>query len=458
MLRSVRVCSALRTALAAALGSVAVAPIAHADDPRDPASSVRGIERPAEDPTDAARAVGGVLLYLPLSIVELFFFSTGAAAGVLQDRQVVPRVRDLLFSPGGEIGVFPTIFAETGGSPNFGARMIARTGRAATMLRAGYGGPDEVVVESRVRLAAGLPLPLALDFEALHDRSTDLEYLGVGQEPEIDERNLFVDADRGALYRETKTRWIVALGTRPSDDLELLLSSSLTLRRVDDPPDAGPLVINSVFAPGSVPGASATTRVFYGEAAFRIDTRATRGAPSPGAVVEGYAGTARGLDASPPAPGSTEPGGPMHVVRAGGRIAAFVPILSHSNILSLKLATDHLFQASDAPIPFTELTRQPEFRGEDTRRDHSSIVASLDYRFVIMRYLAGRLFVDGAVVGPGPGDFDLGAIRPAWGLGADLGSVDTEIGQAALAFSPDGVRFLISFGLDSGFGDRQHRD
>lgn len=159
MLRSVRVCSALRTALAAALGSVAVAPIAHADDPRDPASSVRGIERPAEDPTDAARAVGGVLLYLPLSIVELFFFSTGAAAGVLQDRQVVPRVRDLLFSSGGEIGVFPTIFAETGGSPNFGARMIARTGRAATMLRAGYGGPDEVVVErGRPAIAAGARL------------------------------------------------------------------------------------------------------------------------------------------------------------------------------------------------------------------------------------------------------------------------------------------------------------
>jgi len=448
-------CSALRTAIAAALGSVAALPIARADGPP---TTVRGIERPAEDPSDAARAIGGVVLYLPRAMVDVAFFATGAAAGVLQDRQVVPRVRDLLFSPGGEIGVFPTLFAETGAHANVGARMIARTGQAATMVRAGYGGSDEVVIEARVRLAARLPLPFALDLEVLHDRSTDLDYLGIGQEPGEDERNLFVGAEREALYREKKTRWIVGLGVRLSDDLELLVSSSLTLRRVDDPPDAGPLAINRVFAPGSVPGASEKTRVFYGEAAVRLDTRATRGAPSPGAIVEGYAGAARGLDPSPPLPGSAAPRGPVHVVRAGGRIAAFVPILSNSNILSPKIVADHLIPASDAPIPFTELTRQPEFRGDDTRRDRTSIVGSLDYRFGIMRYLAGRIFADAAVVGPGPGDVDLTAIRPAGGLGVDFGSVDTEIGQAALAFSPDGVHLHISIGLDSGFGDRQHRD
>lgn len=448
-------CSALRTAIAAALASVTVVPAARADDPP---ATVRGIERPAEDPTDAARAAGGVLLYLPRAMLDVVFFATGAAAGVLQDRQVVPRVRDLLFSPGGEIGVFPTLFAETGGHANVGARMVARTGQAATMLRTGYGGSDELVLEARIRLAAGLPLPVALDLEALHDRSTDLDYLGVGQEPGEDARNLFVGEAREALYRETKTRWIVGLGARLSEDLELLVSSSLTLRRVDDPPDAGPLAISSVFAPGSVPGASETTRVFYGEAAFRLDTRATRGTPSPGAIVEGYAGAARGLDPSPPAPGSTSPRGPVHVVRFGGRIAAFVPILSRSNILSPKIVADHLIPASDAPIPFTELTRQPEFRGEDSRRDRTSIVGSLDYRFAIMRYLAGRLFADAAAVGPGPGDVDLRAVRPAGGLGVDFGSVDTEIGQAAVAFSPDGVRFHLSIGLDSGFGDRQHRD
>ena len=47
--------------------------------------------------------------------------------------------------------------------------------------------------------------------------------------------------------------------------------------------------------------------------------------------------------------------------------------------------------------------------------------------------------------------------RFAAGFGIDLFSDSALLGQLALAFSGDGVTFLVSFGLPAGFGDRQHR-
>ena len=141
-----------------------------------------------------------------------------------------------------------------------------------------------------------------------------------------------------------------------------------------------------------MPGASGETRVFYGELALRLDTRAVRGEPSPGVVLEGYGGAARGLDS-----------GAVHLARTGGRFALFFPLLRRTNIISPKIVLDGLVRFPGATVPFTELTRQPEFRGIDNRRDDVSIVASLDYRFVIMRYLAGRVFTDLATVAA-PGD------------------------------------------------------
>ena len=445
-----------RWAIAAALVLCAGARAARADDAQpkpvravDP-ERVSGVARPASEPGDAWSSVAAGLLYIPRETAELVFFATGAAAGLLEDRQVVPRVRELVSPPEGEIGLFPTAFVETGHSFNVGARMIASTGAVATTVRAGYGGTDEVALESRVRVTGTRPLPTALSLEALYDQSTDLEFLGVGQSPESDARNAFVGPPRTGLYRERKVRGLVSFGVRPTEDLELLPSLSLTRRRVDDAPDSGSAGIGRVFAPGTVVGVSGETHVLYGELAFRLDTRKTRGAPSPGAVVEGYAGAAQGFG------GGVAPD--AHLVRVGGRVAAFLPIVRRSNILSPKITVDHLVAPSGGPVPFTELTGEPEFRGEDTRRDYASVVVSLDYRYAIMRYIAGRLFVDSTAVAPDPSAVDFSAPRFAWGLGVDFASLDATIGQVAVAFSPESVRLLVTLGVPAEFGDRQHRD
>ncbi len=444
-----------------AKGSAAPANAAHAaasgppNGAEAPASSwpdgdLGGIERPAAPPGDLAREAAGPLLYLPRKTVELFFEASGAAAGLVQDEQFVPRVRDFL-AGGDGILVFPTAFAETGRHPSVGARMIAKGGRTATSLRAGFGGVDDIALESKVRIGLGSPaLPIAVALETFFDRRSDLEFHGVGQVPVLDRRNRFREGTvfRTGIYRDERSRGILSLGIRPSDEIEVFLSTSLLRHEVEDADDAGPRALSRVFEPESIPGASEATGLLYSELALRLDTREDRGRPSPGGLFEAYAGTSRSIF------------GPedVHFLRFGGRAAAFIPILKPDNILSPKIVVDAQLPLGGRRIPFTELVGQPEFRGYDTRRDAVSLVASLDYRWSIARYVAARVFVDGATVAGGVGSTQIDRMRFAFGIGLDVSSASTELGQIAVSASPEGANVFLSFGVPSGFGDRQHRD
>jgi hypothetical protein len=116
---------------------------------------------------------------------------------------------------------------------------------------------------------------------------------------------------------------------------------------------------------------------------------------------------------------------------------------------------EHVAQLGDALIPFTELARQPEYRGINNRRDNLSVTTSLDYRWRFAPQVSGRLFVDLNTVGK-----ELADIKPprvAAGFGFDLHD-KSDVAQMALAFSEDGASFFLSFGVPSSFGDRQHRD
>ena len=119
---------------------------------------------------------------------------------------------------------------------------------------------------------------------------------------------------------------------------------------------------------------------------------------------------------------------------------------------------DGLVPTGDAPIPFTEYTGQPTFRGFDNRRDLISVVASLDYRWTFMRFVSARLFTDVAKVYPSVSEMNLRHLRWAAGAGIDLYSSNNELGRIAVSGSPDGFQFLLTLGVSPRFGDRQHRN
>jgi hypothetical protein len=415
-------------------------------DPVTP-GEMSGEERPARRGDEVPRVAANAILWPLRLVVDLVFFATGAAGALLENDQIVPRTRDLFFTRGGEIGIFPTVFLETGTRPNIGARLIVSVDPYAATVRAGYGGPDENVFEARMRLSAAKPFPAVVSLEGMHDRRTGLGFLGIGQTPETDPRNAFSNGPTVATYRERRERVITGLGLRPFPDVELLLSSSLTLRYADDPENPKAPTMSQAFVEGSVVGPYDTTRIVYSEMALRVDSRASHHGVDTGVLVEGYQGIAQGILDDPTRFG-----------RAGFRMAAFLPFIRRTTILSPKIVVDSVAPIGQTRLPFQELVGQPTFRGFDNRRDFVSAVVSLDYRWYLSRFISARLFVDLARVAPSIWDMTWQDVRWASGFGFDLHTSTTEIGRVAFAGSTEGFHFLFAFGVPAGFGDRQHRD
>jgi hypothetical protein len=430
------------TAAAVAALSVALATsVARADEP--PRS---GIERPGTEPGDGVRGLGATLLWPLRRGVELIYEASEAAAGLVESQQIVPRARDLMIARDGSVGVYPTFSIISGYRPMPGARMLSSSENVGTTLSAAWAGGDDYVTEARVRFTGSLPTPAVISIEGLHDRRSGLGFGGVGMTPLTDPRNHFLGGVTSTSYREARERLLASLGLRPSADLEVFLSSSFTERTIEDDRDGRRPTLADAFAPDSRPGSYRRTRFVYSEIDLRLDTRPDRARPSPGVLVEGYGGSARGV---------FEDG--VHFVRAGLRTAAFAPVHRRTNVLSPKIVLDGV-----APIhgelPFEELVSPGEFRGVGGVRDHVSLVTSLDYRWMVSRIVAARLFVDAARVAPSLEELPRTPFRWAVGAGADISSASAELGRVGLAAGPDGVAFLLSFGVPSPFGDRQHRD
>ena len=163
-------------------------------------------------------------------------------------------------------------------------------------------------------------------------------------------------------------------------------------------------------------------------------------------MLELYAGRATG-------PGSTI----AEYYQFGGRAALFIPVVRPTNILSPKLVLDEMRPLGGSQVPFTLLQTQPDFRGGGSRADLASAVASIDYRWSFVRFISARLFFDVASVAPTVSNVLDHGPRYAAGFGFDFFSRSAELGQIALATGPDGTRFLLSIGVGSSFGDRQHQ-
>lgn len=434
------------TLLAAAIALASRGARAADDDDPPPVS---GMVREPSVPGAIWEDVGSAALFLPRETLALLFVGTSMAAAILQDESTVPRFANIAEGPT-RVYVFPTAFVETERTVSLGARMIGASDHVATSLRAGIGSLDDTVMESRVFLRLPGDTPIVAGFEAFFSRASALEFPGVGQVPEEDPRNDFRPGrgDETAYYEESRSRAILSLGVRPLDDVEVLASVSADRRSLEGTEDPALPSIDRVFEPGSVPGFEEPVRVWYGELALRLDTRPLRGGPQEGWLFETYGGVEREL------PGGID----VSMMRLGGVGAAYLRVLRRTNVIIPRVSLDGAVQLDDTPIPFAELPRQPQFRGAGDRHDVVSLVGSVDYRWAFTGNAGARLFVDTATVGPAVQDLAFADFRWALGAGLDLWSSGTDIGSFSVAGGPDGVNLHLSFGVSSGFEDRQHRE
>jgi hypothetical protein len=197
-----------------------------------------------------------------------------------------------------------------------------------------------------------------LSLEGLADTRSHLDFLGLGQNPDADPRNAFRPGapTHTALYSESRSRLITGLGFRPAQNLEVLLSTSITRSKVDDPPEHDPAALTRVFQPGTVVGAPrcneyftsaycpVETDIIYSELSLRFDTRRSVSMPSSGLLVEGYGGL-----------GSSAGDVPTRFARTGARAAAFLPLVRATTILSPRIILDGLSSVGTYAVPFTAL-------------------------------------------------------------------------------------------------------
>ena len=427
--------------------------------PGQDSPSISGIDRERREPSDTARAVGNGLLVVPRTLIDWTFAGTFAVANLVANKQLVPRYRDALGTPGGDIFLFPTVFAETDAPLNLGARVIIKTRHVSSSFRTGYGGNNNLVVEGRLGFrGGGTRLPFTISLEGLHERRSDQDYYGLGLTPLTDSRNIFRSRASGrepsvarGQYFEERERLIAGIAWRLTHNFEFYVSGSIGRRVISDDPDGELAMFSAVFEPESVAGFGSRTWLTYLEGAVQFDSRKSTGRPSPGFLLESYVGGAQDIFGT----------GDVAFARLGFRAAGFIPIYRRRNILSPRLVVDRLQPLGGLEVPFIELPRQPEFRGFDHRRDALSIVASLDYAWELVPFMGMRIFADGATVAPRVQDLDVRdfvAMCFAAGLGIDLYSSNAEIGRLTTAFSNEGVNVLLAFGVSSRYGDRQHRD
>ncbi len=434
------------------------APAAPAPDPNPPPLS--GVEEPARYSDDAGREVGNWLLFLPRNVIDYTFRGTELAATLVADRQLVPRYREVLGKPGADFFVFPTLFAETGTPASIGLRMIFDSRRFATSQRLGYGGAEQVEVESRVVYKGpSRRVPFLLSFEAYYKLQDKREYFGIGIAPQLDRRNHFgATGNELGYYTERRARALTSLGLRLTEDFELFLSTSLYRRQIRNMDSKGDQSMAAVFAPGTIPGFSdRNPYTSYSELAARFDTRPVRTRPSPGVLLEGYLGGAHSIY-----------GEPVSFMRMGARAQVYIPIYRRTNLLSPRIVLDRVQPlgasqtvGDDVRLPFYELARQPDFRGYDYRRDFISMVASLDYSWVLVPFLGMRVFFDAATVAPSVTQISLAQLkhmRYAGGVALDVFAGKSALASIGIAASSDGVRVVGNIGVPSSYGDRQHRD
>ncbi|HEX7671997.1 MAG TPA: hypothetical protein VF395_20520, partial [Polyangiaceae bacterium] len=321
--------------------------------------------------------------------------------------------------------------------------------RFASMVRTSIVDQDTFLTEGRLLLSLGERGQSQLVLEGFQQRNTNLRFRGVGPDPSHDPRNAFLPGHVGlaGAFLERRERLILAAASRVAKDVEVLLSSSFQRRQIDDPRGNRGDTLAGTFAPGTVAGAYDGSERFYTEAAVRRDTRAVRGPPAAGLLLEAYVGTsedARGVYA-----------GALHT---GGRIAWFASVVRKTTILNPGFTLDVVEPTGSKSLSFREYAYAAGFRGSDGRVDRVAALAFLDYRWQLVPYVAARLFVDVTTVAPTIASLRTNHLAWAVGGGLDLHSSTTEIGRIGLSYSTDAVQVLFVYGLaDRGFGDRQHR-
>jgi hypothetical protein len=407
----------------AALHAVAVA---------EPAQPRPGEESGRTDAVDESpstlRLIGRGLLFVPRTVVDVVFLPLRGSAYLIDRYQLFERYHRRFGSDARTISLAPTVRLDSGFGFTVGARFLHRDlfgEREQLTLRGNFGGRfrGRVTADVNTGHRFGDRVSLRLGGE-LERRPKDVFY-GIGNDAMGPE----------ARHRQQLLRAKTALELRPVDDLHLRVAGALTDLGYGASDDG--TSIEMLYDTSTLVGWDGA-RNLYGELALRWDSRRS-GSPwetpsfvSTGWLAEVYAGRVHQLwDAT-------------DYWRYGFAAQRFFRIGAGPRVLATRLQGDAI---SDGDATFTELPQLGgalQLRGYpwDRFRDRVAALGSVEYQWDLVRHMTASVFVDAGRVYPALDELTLDGMRVGYGVGVQVQTTNSFVGQASLASSKDGGLFL----------------
>lgn len=425
------------------------------DGPPDPRCGDNLDGRPS--PPDRSRSVAGVALAIPRVVTKAVFFPILTTSAFIERRAIPGRLRSLLTTDDGRVGVRPEIqytsgFRPTGGLYVFYDRFAGPQSRATA--RARTAGPDILYTELVLRA----PSRWGPELRGGWDRRNDRLFAGTGalSRAELEAMGRGISRYQSDIAR-AQLSW-----TPPSlGPLSFTLRSAVTLREYGaEGVRAGPSIATLYGAPADVcaarglptpcvdpllvPGFNEERKVAYEGARVALDLREDARDGS-GLSLAFDATYAHGLA-----------GDRTQHLRLGFETVVAFGGIDRALLLRGLVAVVEPLRAGF--VPFDDLVSPSGWTGmrgfQDGRfRDLSGLVGTIEYRWLIAHHLDASVFVDnGAVAGPWFDGLRLRSFFPSGGVGLRVFDVDqgrywdkSVAYGVQFAYAPEaGVRFLLS--------------
>jgi|MudIll2142460700_1097286.scaffolds.fasta_scaffold15367_2 hypothetical protein len=423
----------------------------------DSAAAVRGAPRPGDEsgrvdaPQEESvlRQVGRGALFIPRAAFEIALSPVRGGLWAYDRYQIGERWMQWFFNDARTIGVYPTLFLDSGFGFTAGGRFVWRDifgEQEHFSLRASTGGQYWTAIRGSARTGNRLGR-VELELRGEYEERPKDRFFGIGNSDEtttIPAMTIDPLTDPTAIdtrYRQRMMRTSLAIDTRLVSDLHVRAAGALTDVEFGSS-DYGNASIEEAYMTDQLVGFEGV-RHAYGELELVWDSRGryTRWEPSSLDAIGWLASIYAGREAVEDLP---------DFWRVGGDAQYFLRFGTGPRVLAARARVESVSGSIDE-VPFDELPKlggTKYLRGYETDRfrDRAAALGTIEYRWDLAWFLIANLFVDAGKVAPSVSDLDTGDLRVGYGIGLEAYTERYFVARVNLASSVDGGVFLnLSF-------------
>lgn len=395
------------------------------------------VDREEGDST-ARRAARGVLI-LPKLVIKAVLAPIRGGIWAYDRYHPQHHFVEVFFNKERTIGLYPTLFLESGYGLNLGGRFVHRDlfgEREYVSLRAATGGRYRTIAAAKLKSGNRFG-SIGFELHGLYEQRPHDVFYGIGNANSgvivVPATNELVEA----RYRERVLRTAVISDIRVARDLHVRASGAIADFTFDRS-DRGP-PIDEVYTMETMVGWGGFQHS-YSELELRYDTRRRTepwedaGTRSAGWFLSGWGARVTAI------------GDGADYWRGGVDLQRFIRLGIGPRVLQARLYGEAVSASLDE-VPFTQLPRlggSTLLRGYagDRFRDRASAIASLEYTWDLSRRFSASTYVDAGRVFPSLADVSVDDPRVGYGVSFEGRGARSYLFRINLASSIDGGLFL----------------